>query len=203
MGVTLTRRLRPSSTDRAFRTLVGEAEQDLGALVSALAQGDLSAAEWHDQVLEVLVHAHAEAGYRGRLRAGDEAAFDRDDVRFGQLVVQEEMQFLDGFRRDLETGRYTGEDGSLDAAAVGRRANLYAARLYGTANEALALVAGDEEVWVWKTAPGETCSGCVRLEENSPYRGMPPTLPKMCRTPCLSNCKCACYSESGLETFAP
>lgn len=197
----LQRRLRPSATDTAFRSLVAEARQDVRALATALVSGDLTPAQWSDQMLETLVQAHAEAGYRGRLRAGDLAPYDRDDLRFGQLVAQEQMAWLWKFQRDLEGGRYgTGEP---DAAAIQRRAQLYVTRLYGTANEALALVAGDDEEWVWSLGVGDTCSGCIRLAQNSPYRGRPPTMPKMGQTPCLANCLCSCQASSGLETFAP
>lgn len=197
----LTRRLRPSSTGTAFRQLIAEAGQDVRALVASLVAGDLTPAEWSDQMLESLASAHAEAGYRGRLRAGDHAAYDRDDVRFGQLVAQEEMQYLWRFAREIEAGRYGTEE--VDAAAVLRRAMLYVARLYGTANEALVLVAGDDETWIWELGAGDTCAGCVRLAQNSPYRGRPPTMPKMGQTPCLSNCLCRAFTTSGLEAFQP
>lgn len=196
---TLTRRLQPSATDRAFRAVVADAGKDVRALVSLLVAGDLTPAEWHDQMLEALAQAHAEAGYRGRVRAGDTAPFERDDIRFGQLVAQEEQRFLDGFRRDLEAGRYAD---SPDA--IGRRADLYVQRLYGTANEALALtVGGDGERWHWVRGKDDSCRSCIRLEENSPYNGLPPTLPRMGRTECLSACGCRAFSDSGLETFAP
>lgn len=201
MTATLQRRLRPSATDTAFRSLVAEAGKDVRALVDALTAGDLTPAEWHDQMLETLAGAHAEAGYRGRLRAGDTAPYDRDDVRFGQLVAWEEQPYLDGFRRDLESGKYA--EGDAGRLAITRRALMYVNRLYGTANEAVVLVAGDEELWHWRRGKTDSCSACVRLEENSPYRGHPPTTPRSGATPCLSSCGCTCTSSSGLETFAP
>lgn len=195
------RRLQPSATDRAFRTVVAEAGQDVRALVDLLTAGELSPAEWHDQMLATLAEAHAEAGYRGRVRAGDTAPYDRDDQRFGWLVAQEEARYLDGFRRALEAGRYESEAGTNEAAIL-RRANLYVQRLYGTANEALALVAEGER-WHWERGKEDSCRSCIRLEENSPYIGLPPTLPRMGKTECLNACGCRCFTDSGLETFVP
>lgn len=192
----------PPPSDAAFRRLVHRADRELRGHVAALATGDLTPEEWHGRMLATLAEAHAQAGYQGRLRAGDTAPFDADDRRFGQLVAQEELSFLDAFRRDLEGGRYMGEDGALDEAAVVRRTEMYAARLHGTANEALALVADEEIAWVL----GDTdhCRSCLRLAENSPYRaGMLPTVPRGGRTICLVACGCRIETASGLVGFAP
>jgi hypothetical protein len=197
----LQRRLQPSATDTAFRTLVVATEGQVRALVDRLTAGDLTPDEWQQRMLGTLAEAHAQAGYRGRLRAGDHAPYDRDDVRFGALVAQEEAQFLWGFTREIEAGKYGIDE--PDVEAIARRAGLYAKRIAGTANEALALVAGGDGVtWVWRTAPGETCPDCLRLEAHSPYRQLP-TTPRAGDTACLSNCHCVAYSSSGLETFSP
>jgi hypothetical protein len=200
---THTRRLRPSVTDAAFHRFVGEVQGDVRETIEHLARGRIRVEEWADIMLDTLAEAHAQAGYLGRQRAGDRAPFDQDDTRFGQLVAQEEWPYLSGFAHDIATGRYTGEDGLLEMADVQRRANLYVARTYGTANEALALTAGGDEVWHWKRGKHDSCSACVRLEENSPYQGPPPTLPRMNQTPCLQNCGCVAYTASGLHGFAP
>src|SRR5438552_3594131 len=134
----LERRLRPT-TAAPFRALLADVGGDVRETTAALAGGKIGVDEWHGIVLETLAEAHAQAGYLGRVRAGDTAPFDADDARFGQLVAQEEMPFLDGFRDDIAAGRYTGEEGTLDAGQVERRAQMYVARLYGTANEALGL----------------------------------------------------------------
>lgn len=197
----LQRRLRPSATDAAFRALIAEAGQDVRALVSALVSGDLTPAEWSDQMLETLAHAHAEAGYRGRLRAGDLAPYDRDDLRFGQLVAQEQMAWLWKFQRDLEGGRYgTGEP---DAAAIQRRAAMYVTRLYGTANEAWGLTV-NEPLW-WRLGDSEeSCRSCPRLAEGSPYApGALRVWPKSGATECNINCKCRVTTADGRECFGP
>lgn len=199
--VALTRRLRPA-TAAPFRQLIADAGQDIRETTAALAAGKIGPDEWHGILLETLAEAHAQAGYLGRLRAGDRAPFDEDDSRFGMLVAQEEMPFLDGFRDELAAGRYRDEDGALDAGKMERRAQLYVQRLMGTANEALALVAGDREEWIWEAEP-DPCPDCARLAAHSPYPGAPPTMPGECATRCLTNCRCIAYTASGLRGFAP
>jgi hypothetical protein len=197
----LQRRLQPSATDTAFRVFISDVSRGIQYLVDRLTAGELTPDEWEQKMLNQLTAAHAQAGYRGRLRAGDHAPYDRDDTRFGYLVAQEEAGFLHGFRVDIESGRYGVDE--PDTEAIARRASLYAQRIYGTANEALALVAGGDDVtWEWKTSPGETCPDCLRLEAHSPYRQLP-TTPRAGDTICISNCKCSVQSSSGLETFAP
>jgi hypothetical protein len=202
MTALLERRLRPA-TAAPFRQLLADVGADLRETTASMASGQIGVEEWGGIVLETLAHGHAQAAYLGRVRAGDGAPFDQDDERFGALVAQEEQPFLQGFAADLAAGRYQGEDGGFDHAAAGKRLALYVARLHGTANEALALTAGDEEAWTWTRGKKDSCASCVTLEANSPYSGLPPTLPRMGQTECLSNCGCRCVSSSGLETFSP
>lgn len=202
MTATLDRRLQLKPTDTAFRTLVAATEGRVRALVDRLVAGDLDTAAWQDRMLETLAEAHAQAGYRGRLRAGDTAPYDRDDTRFGALVADEEARFLWRFRRDIEGGRYGADEPETEAIA--RRALFYVSRLYGTANEALALTA-DEPIW-WRLGEPESshCRSCPRLAENSPYPpGQLPTVPRGNQTTCKQNCLCWLETASGLIGFTP
>lgn len=199
MTATLQRRLQPSSTTQAFRTLVAQASADVRALVGRLVDGDLTPFEWADAMQETLAVAHAQAGYRGRLRAGDTAPYDRDDTRFGALVAQEEARFLWRFRGDIERGRYGVDEPNEEAIA--RRAAMYTAKLWATANEAWALTL-DEPLW-WRLGDAEeNCRGCVRLAEHSPYA--PGTLnvwPKSGATECLLGCHCWIETRGGERGF--
>lgn len=202
MTATLQRRLRQPVTDAAFARFVADASADVREIVKSLASGKISVPEWGGVMLDALAEAHAQAAFLGRQRAGDLAPFDRDDQRFGQLVAQEEWPFLQGFERDLMAGRYTSAEGGLDVAAVGRRANLYVARTWGTANEALALTA-DEPIW-WRLGDADHCRSCVALADGSPYRpGALPTVPRGGKTECLVSCACSLVTASGLRGFAP
>jgi hypothetical protein len=198
----LQRRLRESVTDTAFHRFVAETTADVEEITAHLAGGKIGVEEWSGIMLDTLAEAHAQAGFLGRQRAGDRAPFDTDDTRFGQLVAQEEWPFLSGFAHDIATGRYTGEDGTLDVEAIRRRAGLYVARVFGTANEALLLTSG-EKVW-WILGDKDHCSGCLRLAAGSPYGpGELKVAPRSGATQCLSQCGCVCRTDSGLETFNP
>jgi len=200
----LQRRLRPA-TAAPFRQLLADTGSDVAETTAALAAGKIGLDEWHGILLETLAEAHAQAGYLGRLRAGDRAAFDDDDTRFGRLVAQEEMPFLDGFRDDLAAGRYGTPElvPGLDLNAIQRRAAMYVTRLSGTANEALALVADEEIEWLLGETEA-TCIDCMRLATGSPYQvGTLPTYPRSGGTRCLSNCMCEIRTASGLEGFRP
>lgn len=199
---TLTRRLRESVTDTAFHRFTREVTADVDEITAHLAGGKIGVEEWAGIMLDTLAEAHAQAGFLGRQRAGDRAPFDTDDTRFGRLVAQEEWPYLSGFAHDIATGRYTGEDGALDVEAVGRRAGLYVARTYGTANEALALTDGGEIAWL--LGPADHCRSCLTLAANSPYPpGSLPTVPRGGKTVCLQNCACRLETASGLRGFAP
>lgn len=188
--------------DRALHRLAAQTEGKLAALVDHLAAGALTAATWHGRALAVLADAHALAGYHGRVRAGDTAPYDVDDVRFGALVAQEEQPYLERFAAELAGDRYRDAAGALDREAVTARARLYSARLYGTANEALVLVDG-ARVW-WRLGDTDHCRQCVALAEGSPYEpGALRVYPRTNATLCKQNCGCRVETESGLATFTP
>jgi hypothetical protein len=197
----LQRRLQPSATDTAFRVFVSDVSRGIRYLVDRLTEGDLTPAEWEQRMLEQLTAAHAQAGYRGRLRAGDTAPYDADDTRFGALVAQEEQPFLSRFRADIEGGRYGVEE--PDTEALQRRAAMYTAKLYATATEAWGLTL-DEPLW-WRLGEAEeSCRSCVRLAEGSPYA--PGTLrvgPRSGATSCKVFCKCFVETRGGQRGFAP
>lgn len=198
-----TRRLRPA-TAAPFRALIAHVGEDLREITAALASRTISTPEWGGLMLEALAHGHAEAGYLGRVRAGDTAPFDLDDRRFGALVAQEEAPYLNAFEQDLLGGKYTQEDGTLDVERIQRRAALYVARIYGTANEALSLTI-DEPIW-WRLGEPETshCRECPALAAGSPYApGTLPTVPLGNATSCLSQCLCWLETASGLIGFHP
>jgi hypothetical protein len=201
----LQRRLRAPVTDAVFARFVDQAAGDVREIVESLAAGKIGAPEWAGIMLDALAEAHAQAAFLGRQRAGDRAPFDQDDTRFGQLTAQEEWPFLEGFARDLEAGRYTSFFGSLDVAAIDRRAQMYVARTFGTANEALGLADGGDLWWILGEGPGLVhCSQCPALAAGSPYRpGELHVWPLGNSTPCYQNCRCEIRTASGLRGFSP
>lgn len=196
-----------AGSEAEFRRLIHATDRTLRDLARQVAAGEMLPSEWSGRMLTALSEAHARAGFHGRQRAGDLAAFDVDDTRFGNLAAQEEMEFLQSFEWDLMGDRYRGEDGTLDAAQVARRAEHYLGALYGTANEAMVLVASEPVWWILgepESGPSGHCDMCPELAANSPYApGSLPTYPRANRTPCLQNCYCRIQTESGLVGFTP
>lgn len=195
---------RAEATDAQFRRLVYATDRTLRGLARELASDTIMVSEWQHRMLTTLAEAHAQAGYHGRQRAGDLAPFDADDARFGNLAAQEELPFLQAFAYDVMGERYRDESGKLDAERVTQRAEMYLSRLYGTANEALALVDGGLIYWVLGEPETNHCTDCPELARNSPYfPGQLPTVPRGNQTICLGGCLCSLRTESGLVGFQP
>lgn len=152
----------------------------------------------------ILLAAHTEAVVIGRTHAGDDAPEEVDDALFAAGVLEDEHAFLQGFRQDLESGRYTGEDGVRDGDAVAARAELYARRLTGTANEVWVLSLPDDTLLAWHLGAEDssTCTDCPELAEASPYTpDTLPTYPGKGETLCGANCRCDVSTGSGQRGF--
>lgn len=97
-------------------------------------------------------------------------------------------------------------EGAVNAAAIERRANWYADRITGTANEAwtLALPAETTHVyWILGQPQESHCEDCPRLALGSPYLvGELPTVPGRAETECRLNCLCALRTGNGQHGFS-
>lgn len=188
----------------AFRDLVSQTRAMLADLGSQWAAGEMSAQTFAEAMDEVLLSAHTRAVVIGRTHAGDDAPEDADDRRFAEGVIESEHEYLQPFRDQMLSGRYTGEDGTRDGDAVGRRAASYSTRLVGSANEALFLtLPEDTQVWWHTTAEEASCEDCPEMEDASPWlAGEMPYHVGMNQTACLVNCLCYEMTEAGLRGFS-
>lgn len=161
------------------------------------------------RVLTQLESAHTQAVVIGRNHAGDHAAVEQDDRTFAQMVIYGEdgktgeMGFLEGFVQDLHDGRYVDDDGTLDVAAIEQRAELYASRIVGTANEAFALASDLEAMFTWVLGiEADHCGDCPDLADGSPYGAEElPAHPGSNDTECLFRCKCTLERDDGTQGF--
>jgi hypothetical protein len=187
-----------------FLALHADTAAALVALVGQVGAGEIGPRQFGDLAAALLEEAHTEAVVLGRQHAGDAAPLEEDDRAFARLVVDAESEYLAGFVRDLEAGRYEDEDGAFRLAGAQQRAASYAGRLAGTANEAWGLTLPPETTLLYWVL-GETennCSECPALESRSPYRpDAIPTWPGMNATPCMQNCRCAVHTASGQTGF--
>lgn len=192
---------RPSQSD--WNRFESGARSRIDKIVNAYAAEKIDEKQFGDRMLSLLEDRHARAGFLGRQRSGDLAPFDEDDRRFGQLIADEESEFLDAFVSDLAAGRYRGAKGDLLTDQVRTRAQMYAGRLLGTANEAFAGTAEPTELIYWRLGGAEEhCGECPDLAAGSPYRADSlPTYPRGNQTPCLFACRCFLERSDGTIGF--
>lgn len=165
------------------------------AVAALLEHGSPSA--FGGDMAKLLEDAHTDAVYLGRAMAGDTAPPEWDDRKFASQVMDGQLDHLDAFVSDLQGERYLGEDGSWDADAIGRRAEMYLGRIVGTGNEAYGLTIDPETMIEWLLSNAENCADCPEIAAGSPYRAEEmPTWPGMCDTACRFNCRCSTQSYS-------
>ncbi|OGF05248.1 MAG: hypothetical protein A2W00_04685 [Candidatus Eisenbacteria bacterium RBG_16_71_46] len=170
--------------------------------LGADAAGSMSVSEFGDFMRTLLSEAHAQAAYLGRSLAGSAAAFGEADLLFGASVMAEQESYLASFLADIESGKYTLEDGTLNLARIGRRAEMYVDRLLGTANEAWVRTLPPETVLWWKLSVVDHCADCPVLADGSPYTAATvPGFPGDASTACRTNCKCWLERETGETGF--
>ncbi len=196
---------RPSSAD--FAQHVKGTRTKLHAAIDKLAAGNISHDAWHEEFYDALVHGHSQAWTMGRQRAGDLSATSRDDLLMGREMADRESDWLHTFLVDLESGRYTDEHGTLQVAAVKTRADLYAQKLRGTANEAFVETGEDDDEIYWILGGGQHCPDCPRWAEMSPFtKDTMPAYPCSGDCQCLGNCHCHLERHRGndiLTGFKP
>ena len=174
--------------------LVRRTRAEARSLADEHSSGRIDARTFGRRLADLLEDRHTEAVIIGRRHGGDDADEEDDDRLFAVGVVDDELEFIQGFVSALE---------KLDVPrdAVARRAESYANRLTGTANETLVLAA-DEPVWNWVLGSSDHCGDCVDLAQGGPYRmDELPTYPGSNDTNCLYNCRCSIVAESGLAGF--
>lgn len=186
--------------------LVGEVRSDLTNAVHRYQAGDWSGWEFGEYAYRVLLPAHRRAAYLGRRLAGETRGAaagatlppNSIDEDLGWAQAEGQRPFLREFVADLGNGEYgRGED--FRVAMVIRRAELYALRLAGTANEGWALNLATDMTVRWVDVNDEAeCPDCLSLAADGPYLVKDlPTYPGRGDTQCLMNCRCQLVTEDG------
>ena len=166
-------------------------------LIEKYAAEEITAQEFGNQFQDLLADRHGRAGYLGRRRGGADWEFDDDDAAFGELIAEEEQEYLDQFVLDLALGRYRTSKGEPDIEAMDRCVQMYVRKLRGTSNEAFAGTAASDDQIEWRMSASEHCTDCKTHAANSPYAPEElPTHPGQGGTQCLTNCKCRLYRVS-------
>jgi hypothetical protein len=180
---------------------------------------DLDVLEFGDFLRGILTDAHSQSAYLGRALAGATGAFGEADQLFGSTIMAEQESFLQKFLADIEDGRYTLADGTLDRSAINRRAQLYVNRIYGTANESWVVTQPEfvrevgpngeelivEVTYTWSLGAAEQhCPECPQIAGDSPYTAEQLKsigYPGSANTSCLTNCRCSLTTSTGSQGF--
>lgn len=189
-----------------FTLLQTGTADDLAALAKRLATEEIGSTEWYLRFSNMLLERHADAWILGRRLAGDRSAPDIADELVGRAKADQENEWLMRFLTDIETGRYTDDEGKLKENAVAARSRMYAGKLRGTANEAFIEASPAEAEFEWRLGGAEKhCGDCPELAAMSPWlKDELGTWPGEGGTPCLTNCKCRLVRlEDDLSGFHP
>ena len=192
-------------TQAAYNKLERATERKLVTATNRLASGKIDVEAWQDKIADILADKHAAAAALGRQRAGDFTERNKDDDVFGQVMATEEARYLGWFADDVTGGRYTLEDGTLDADRLNSRVTNYSRKLLATANEGFVQASDAADTFDWhQGATEDSCSECPELAKGGPYTAATiPTYPRAGATKCLFHCKCALVRQDGINGFLP
>jgi hypothetical protein len=193
--------------DDVLRGLLVEVGQrmssSLGELMVQVSRETIAVDSGRLSGIEALIEGHSRGAYLGRTMAGNDVPYGEYDTAFGSLVGEEEAIYLEGFLDDINSGKYTNADGTIDVEAIEARAELYEGRLRGTANEAFANTLDPDDLVYWEY--GNTvnhCGTCTDLHDNSPYKPSEiPVYPGENACECSIGCGCGLRTESGKAGF--
>lgn len=178
--------------------LVQVTRSQIRRVTDRLIRGKITPEEWGERMHAILEERHTRAVVLGRMRAGDHTPREADDEKFGKLVADEQLQYLGRFERSIR-------DGELSDAQIRARAQMYANRLCGTANEVFVLASVTSATFEWMLGGSENhCDDCPELAEAGPYtESTLPTVPRAGETECRMNCLCWLQRTDGVEGFRP
>lgn len=188
------------TTDRAFHALQQRYGIRFAEKVEAFLNGEIDGDALYYAFGEDLQQAHSQAASFGRRRAGGAGGdgITEEDRIFGRGRADYETDFLEGFIRDLEDGRYDD-----DPEGAVRRASQYSGALRGTGNASFVASSPDTAEFYWRLGGAEEhCEECPYLAEQSPYFADElPIFPGSNGTPCLFNCRCFLERSDGKRAF--
>lgn len=183
-----------------FERLVTRHRRQVDRLVDRYREGAISTEEFGDRMNAVLFRGHSDAVTLGRRLAGVRGRQTDDDQLLGLDNADRHGEFLSNFLADLDSGRYTLEDGTLNVGSVKRRADMYVQQLRSTANESFVENSPPEVTFDWILGANDHCSECPMMAAASPL-----TANELFIVPgqatCLHNCTCRLVRSDGVEGF--
>lgn len=165
-------------------TMIGETADILRGLSDSYMAGDLSLSQWRDQMAGEIQDSFIALYLLGR---GGQGQMTAGDWTLLAALIDQQRQYLDRFRSQVESGESSG-------LQMSERGALYAGssrQAYEAALSAVAKGLGmDEESWYTRPVKTEHCNTCKVYEDMGwqPVGTFP--MPGAGGTECLSNCNC-------------
>jgi hypothetical protein len=189
----------PPPADAPFVRLAQRVRGQLWSLCEELFLGKIDADIFGKRAIEILQDGHARAARFGRVRAGVLGPLGDEDRFIADLIMREQSAFLQRFVNDLKSDKYIGADGEFVRSPINARAQLYAARLRGTANDTFVNASDAGVLFEWILIAEDNCNDCPMIAANGPYNALTlPAKPGDGRTECITNCKCILLREDGV-----
>ncbi len=193
-------------SDRDYLQFMNSLRSGSIDLASRLANGEMEPRMWADLFKMILNDGHTGSWVLGRQRAGDFAGETIDDTLIGIGFADGQSDFLLKFVDDIVSGRYTDENGAIDASKIIARSDYYLYTMRGTAGASFVAVSDQTDEMNWTLGGVEDhCDDCPYMEEQNPW--LPDEIfahPGDGNTACLFNCKCHWQRASdGLTSFKP
>ncbi len=194
------------SQQAAFNKLVGSRSNELHNLIEQWKSGRLSIDDLGDEYYDVLRRGHTEAYTLGAKQAGSKlepSVLQTLAEQHGRAQADAEQEWLDGFLSDLESDKYTDDEGKVNLSRINNRASMYAHKLRGTANQAFVDESPNDATYDWVMSGTEAhCNDCPRLAALSPYSADELfATPGSCDTECLTGCKCFLRRSDGVPSI--
>ena len=165
--------------------------------------------KWADDFFDAILQANANSHWIGRdLVSISKTKFSTQDILSARGIADDDAEYLQGFIDDIESGRYTDDEGNLIESQILNRQKLYMGKVRGIAGQASVDNLTEEDQIFWTLGGNEMhCVDCPVLAGISPFtKSTLYTTPGACDTPCLGNCKCHLRLQIGdtiVETIKP
>lgn len=164
---------------------------------------------WANDFFDAILQANANSHWIGRdLVSTSKTKFSTQDILSARGIADVDAEYLQGFIDDIESGRYTDDEGNLIESQILNRQKLYMGKVRGIAGQATVDNLDVKQKIYWTLGGNEVhCVDCPVLANISPFfKDDLFTTPGACDTPCLGNCKCHLLIEMGdtmIETIKP
>lgn len=158
--------LTPADYEAKFQALQGKVDQTLQGYASQLADGDITPAQFR-QKMTATIRANYDDAYQMGMGASDAATrLSDDDWVVIHRYLNDEIDYIDNYARDIRSHAAVGDDYSADYLAW--RTGFYSDALRGLYFSGMANGAPDGALFQWIAHEG-ACEPCQAMADGGPY----------------------------------